>query len=154
MKWIGLVVWLGLCLGVGGVSGRYTVAEIPGWYRTLARPAIAPPNWVFGPVWTTLYILMAIAAWRVWLSGPSQAQTLGLGLFLLQLALNFAWSWIFFRQHAIGWALAEVVALWAVIGLTTLVFARSAPVAAWLMSPYLAWVTFASVLNGAFWRLN
>jgi tryptophan-rich sensory protein len=154
MRWVWLILWLVLCLGVGAVSGRWTAAEIPGWYRTLVRPAIAPPNWVFGPVWTTLYILMAIAAWQVWLAGPSRARTVGLGLFLLQLALNFAWSWIFFRQHAIGMALAEVLVLWATIGATTLVFARSSPVAAWLMAPYLAWVTFASALNGAFWRLN
>jgi tryptophan-rich sensory protein len=102
MRWIGLVFWLGLCLAVAGLGGRLTVNEIPGWYRTLVRPAIAPPNWVFGPVWTLLYALMAIAAWRVWLAAPSQMRTCGLALFLVQLALNFAWSWIFFRQHALG----------------------------------------------------
>jgi len=154
MRWIWLAVWLGLCFGVAGTSGRWTAAEIPGWYRTLVRPSIAPPNWVFAPVWTLLYALMAIAAWRVCLAAPSPARTWGLALFLLQLALNFAWSWIFFKQHALGAALAEVVLLWATIGAATLVFTRVAPVAAWLMAPYLAWVTFASVLNGAFWRLN
>jgi translocator protein len=154
MRWISLVVWLGLCFGVAGLSGSWTAAEIPGWYRTLARPAIAPPNWVFGPVWSILYALMGIAAWRVWLTAPSPARTWGLTLFLLQLALNFAWSWIFFRQHAIGAALLEVVILWAAIAATTAVFARATPTAAWLMAPYLAWVSFASVLNGAFWRLN
>jgi tryptophan-rich sensory protein len=154
MRWIWLAVWLGICFAVAGVSGRWTAGEIPGWYRTLARPAITPPNWVFGPVWTLLYALMAIAAWRVGLAAPSPLRTWGLVLFLVQLGLNFVWSWIFFRNHAIGAALAEVVVLWAAIGAATLLFGRLAPVAAWLMAPYWAWVTFAGVLNGAFWRLN
>jgi tryptophan-rich sensory protein len=97
---------------------------------------------------------MAIAAWRVSLAPPSPIRTCGLVLFLAQLALNFAWSWIFFRQHAIGAALFEVVFLWAFIGATTLVFAAVAPVSAALMTPYWAWVTFATVLNTGFWRLN
>jgi tryptophan-rich sensory protein len=154
MRWVALLCWLGLCFAAAGVSGAWTASEVPGWYRTLVRPAIAPPNWVFGPVWTLLYALMAIAAWQVWESAPATWRTWGLALFLVQLTLNFAWSWIFFRQHAIGAALAEVVVLWAVIGATTLVFGRVAPVAAWLMAPYWAWVSFASVLNAAFWRLN
>ena len=154
MRWIGLVFWLGLCLAVAGLGGRLTVNEIPGWYRTLVRPAIAPPNWVFGPVWTLLYALTAIAAWRAWLAAPSQMRTCGLALFLVQLALNFAWSWIFFRQHALGAALAEVLLLWSAIGATTLVFAMVAPLSAWLIAPYWAWVSFATILNAAFWRAN
>jgi tryptophan-rich sensory protein len=154
MRWIGLAFWIALCFAVAGLGARWTSGEIDGWYRTLTRPAIAPPNWVFGPVWTLLYALMAGAAWRVWLAAPSSARSWGLGLFLLQLALNLAWSWIFFRQHAIGAALVEVLMLWAAIGATTLVFGRVEPVSAWLMGPYLAWVAFASVLNFAFWRLN
>ena len=154
MRWISMLVWLGICFAVAGVSSLWTADAIPEWYRTLTRPAIAPPNWVFGPVWTLLYALMAIAAWQVWLLAPSALRTWGLALFLAQLGLNFAWSWIFFRHHALGAALAEVVVLWAAIGATTLVFARVAPVAAWLMAPYWAWVTFASVLNEEFWRVN
>ena len=154
MRWMGIVVSLVLCFGVAGVSGRWTAGEIPGWYQTLVRPSIAPPNRVFGPVWTVLYALMAIAAWRVELAAPSPLRTWGLVLFLTQLALNFLWSWIFFKLHAIGPAFVEVLALWASIGATTLVFARVSPIAAWLMVPYLAWVSFASVLNGAYWRLN
>ena len=153
MRWIWLLVWIVICFTVAGVSGGGQPGN-PGWYATLARPSIAPPNWVFGPVWTTLYALMAIAAWMVWLSPPSALRTWGIALFLLQLALNFAWSWIFFRMHALGAALAEVVILWAAIGATTLVFAQTTPGAAWLMAPYWAWVSFASVLNAAFWRLN
>jgi tryptophan-rich sensory protein len=154
MHWIALLCWLGLCFAVAGFANRWTVAEVAGWYRTLRRPGFAPPNWVFGPVWTLLYVLMAIAAWHVWLSAPSAMRTWGLALFLVQLALNFAWSWIFFRQHALGAALAEVLLLWIMIGATTLVFGRVAPVAAWQMAPYWAWVSFATVLNAAYWRLN
>ena len=138
MRWISLLFWAGLCFAVAAAGSRWTASEIPGWYRTLVRPAIAPPNWVFAPVWTLLYALMAIAAWQVWQSAPSPLRTWGLVLFLAQLGLNFAWSWIFFRQHAIGAALAEVVLLWAAIGAATLLFGRVAPVAAWLMAPYWA----------------
>jgi len=154
MHWISLVAWLVVCFTVAGVSARWTAPEITGWYRTLVRPAIAPPNWVFGPVWTLLYALMAIAAWLVVRAEPSPLRTLALVLFVVQLGLNFAWSWIFFHQHALGAALAENVALWTAIGAATLLFARVTPVAAWLMAPYWAWVSFAVVLNWAFWRLN
>jgi tryptophan-rich sensory protein len=154
MRWIWLICWLGICFAVAGIGGRLTANEIPGWYRTLARPRIAPPNWVFGPVWTMLYAMMAIAAWQVWLAPPSPMRTWGLALFMVQLGLNFAWSWIFFRQHSIGAALVEVVILWAAIGVTTLSFAVIRPLPAWLMAPYWAWVSFATILNAAFWRAN
>ncbi len=154
MRWLALVFWFALCFAVAGMGARWTAGEITGWYRTLARPAIAPPNWVFGPVWTLLYGLMALAAWRIWLAPPSPARGWALGLFLVQLALNLAWTWIFFRRHALGAALIEVAILWAAIGATTVAFSLVEASAGWLMAPYLAWVAFASVLNGAFWRLN
>jgi len=154
MRWIWLLMWLGLCFAVAGVGGSWTASEIPGWYRSLTRPSIAPPSWLFGPVWTLLYALMAIAAWQVSQTAPSALRTWAIGLFLVQLALNLAWSFIFFRQHAIGAALSEVIVLWAAIGATTLVFGRVAPSAACLMAPYWAWVSFATVLNAAYWRLN
>ena len=153
MKWLALLLWFGVCFGVAGIGSWFTAGEITGWYRTLPRPAIAPPNWVFAPVWTLLYALMAIAAWQVWLAAPSNSRTWGLSLFLVQLGLNLAWSWIFFHKHQIGFALVELIFLWAAIGATTLVFSRVAPVAALLMALYWAWVTFASVLNAAYWRL-
>jgi tryptophan-rich sensory protein len=154
MHWITLLFWFGICFAVAGVSGWWTSGEITEWYPSLAKPAIAPPNWIFGPVWTLLYALMAIAAWLVSQSASTPWRTLGLGLFLAQLGLNLAWSAIFFRWHAIGAALAEVILLWAVIGATLLVFSRAEPVAAWLMAPYWAWTSFATILNAAFWRLN
>ncbi len=154
MRWLALIFWIGLCFGVAAVGGRWTTPEIPSWYQTLERPSFAPPNWIFGPVWSVLYLLMALAAWRVGLAEASPLRLWALALFVVQLALNLAWSWIFFHQHAIGAALVEIVVLWAAIGATTLLFARVAPVAAWMMAPYWAWVTFATVLNAAYWRLN
>ena len=154
MHWISLLFWLGICFAVAGAGGWLTANEIDGWYQTLRRPTIAPPNGVFGPVWTLLYALMAVAAWQVWQAEPSGMRTTGVALFLVQLALNLAWSWIFFHRHAVGEAVVEIVLLWAAIAATTVLFGRVAPLAAWLMAPYLAWVSFAAVLNVAFWRLN
>lgn len=154
MRWIGLLFSFVLCFAVAGVGGAWTSGEVQGWYRTLRRPAFAPPNWVFAPVWTLLYALMVVALWRILSSEPSLFRDWVIALFVLQLALNLAWSWIFFRQHAIGAALAEVLALWGAIALTAALAARVAPLAAWLLLPYLAWVTFAAALNAAFWRLN
>ena len=154
MRWISLICAFGVCFAVAGISGSLTASEIPGWYSSLVKPTIAPPNWLFGPVWTLLYALMSLAAWRVWEVSPSQLRTVGLMLFLVQLGLNFIWSLIFFRYHAIGVAFAEVLLLWVAIGATTLVFSRVAPIAAWMMAPYWAWVSFASILNWAFWRVN
>jgi benzodiazapine receptor len=154
MRWLILIFWMAVCFAVAGIGARWNVTEIPGWYRQLRRPSFAPPNWVFGPVWSALYLLMAIAAWRISVQPASPARTLALGLFVGQLALNLAWSYLFFRRHAIAGALGEILLLWAAIGVTTVVFGRINPLAGWLMLPYLAWVSFASVLNGAFWRLN
>jgi len=154
MKWLGLALWLLLCYGVAGLGARWTTPEIPGWYRTLMRPSFAPPNWIFGPVWTLLYTLMAVAVWRVSLAPPSTARSLGILLFVIQLALNLAWSQIFFKQHWIGAAFAEVLCIWAAIGGTILLFWRVSPLGGALLLPYIVWVSFASVLNGAYWRLN
>lgn len=154
MRWISLVFWILICFTVAGISSSFTVHEIAGWYSTLVRPSIAPPNWVFGPVWTCLYTLMAVAAWRASTSAASSWRSIAIILFLAQLALNFLWSFIFFHWHQIGWALLEVISLWFAILLTILAFGRVSRMAAWLMVPYLAWVSFASVLNGKYWQLN
>ncbi len=153
-RWIWLLSLLLLCLGVGAVSGAMTAREVQGWYQTLTRPSFAPPNWVFAPVWTTLYILMAAAAWLVALTPASNSRTLALSIFFAQLLLNFLWSLIFFREHAIGLAMVELILLWCCIALTAIVFHRFSHPAAWLMLPYLAWVTFAGFLNWGFLRLN
>lgn len=105
MRWVELVFWIVVCEGVGLLGGRWTGPEIGGWYRTLAKPSFNPPGWVFGPVWGTLYLLMAIAAWRVMADRASDLRIAGLGLFVLQLALNLAWSWIFFTDMPSGWRL-------------------------------------------------
>lgn len=154
MRWISLLFWIVLCFAVAAVGSRWTAAEIPTWYRTLVRPAIAPPNWVFAPVWTLLYLTMGVAAWLAMQSASSPLRSWGMALFLLQLALNLGWSLLFFRQHALGASLVEIVLMWAAIGATTLVYRAISPVAAVLMLPYWAWVSFATLLNEEFWRLN
>lgn len=153
-RWVWLLALLLLCLGVGGVSGAITAHEIHGWYQTLAQPSFAPPNWVFAPVWTTLYVLMAVAAWLIAQKPASEMRTWTLNIFYVQLFLNFLWSLIFFREHAIAQALVELALLWGFIALTAAAFHRLSRMAAWLMLPYLAWVTFAGFLNWGFLRLN
>lgn len=142
-------------LVVGGISGLLTSGQIATWYRTLERPDWNPPDWVFGPVWTTLYLVMGVALRSVVRSSsPNGARALALGLFALQLALNFGWSWIFFVEHELGIALVEVVGLWLAIAATAVAFARVRPIAGALLLPYLAWVTFATALTAAIWQLN
>ncbi|QDU96150.1 TspO/MBR family protein [Lignipirellula cremea] len=150
----GLVVSIFVCLGAGGLGAIATTPEIKGWYATIEKPSWNPPDAVFGPVWTTLYLLMAIAAWLVGRSAGFRQTAAPLALFGVQLVLNVAWSWIFFGLHQPGWAFAEILFLWIAIALTTIAFFRSSRIAGWLMTPYLAWVTFASVLNFAIWQLN
>lgn len=151
---IALVVFLALCLGAGGLGAIATTPEIDGWYRTLQKPAWNPPDHVFGPVWTALYVLMAMAGWLVWQKECSGSRRVGLFLFGLQLALNVAWSWIFFALHEPGWAVVEITVLWLAILATLVVFLRQSRLAGALLVPYLAWVTFAAGLNFAIWRLN
>lgn len=131
-------------------TGAFT--GMPGaWYAGLQKPAWNPPPWVFGPAWTLLYTLMAVAAWRVWKrAGFSRP----LWLYFIQLALNAAWTPLFFGAHALGWAFAELVVLWLAILLTWLSFRKVDAAAGWLLVPYLAWVTFAGSLNFEVWRLN
>ena len=153
-NWLVLAGFLAATYLVAGISAYFTTAEIPHWYAALAKPAFNPPNWIFGPVWTTLYTLMAIAAWLVSKSPAAPARSTALALFWIQLALNFAWSFIFFSAHQIGFALIEILVLWLTLVLTMIAFFRVSPIASWLFVPYLAWVSFASLLNYSLWRLN
>jgi tryptophan-rich sensory protein len=147
-----LYFFLFATLGVGAVASLFTAPAIPTWYAGLTHPSIAPPNWVFAPVWTTLYIVMAVAAWRVW--KRTGLRNAAMAAFAIQLALNFAWSIIFFGLHAIGAALAEIALLDLAILTTVILFFRRDWVAGLLMLPYLAWVLFATLLTYAFWGLN
>jgi benzodiazapine receptor len=144
-----------VCLAVGFLGSLATRPAIPEWYAGLVKPAFNPPNWVFGPVWTVLYLLMGIALFLVWRLGlDTRGVKTAVVLFLVQLALNALWSWVFFGWHQLGWSFAVIVALWVFILLTMLRFFPLLKAAAWLLVPYLVWVSFASVLNFSIWRLN
>jgi len=155
MKKIGqFLLALIIPLAVGGISGFFTVEAIPGWYRAIVKPSWNPPNWVFGPVWTTLYVLMGIAMYLIWTKPRTEQRQRALYLNATQLILNFFWSLIFFNLHAIGWALAEILVLWILIVTTMFAYDKVYKPAAWLILPYIIWVSFATILNFAIWRLN
>jgi translocator protein len=145
-----------LCEGAGGFGALFTRDAIPGWYATLVRPWFAPPNWLFGPVWTTLYALMAVAAWLVWRQYAAQPAAVrrALLLFAGQLLLNALWTPVFFGLGNIGGALIVIFLLLAAIAATMVAFYRLTPAACWLLAPYFIWVAFASLLNAEFWKLN
>jgi tryptophan-rich sensory protein len=152
--WLGLVVFLIVCFAAAGIGGAVTTPKIAGWYATLAKPSWNPPNWIFGPVWSALYLSMAVAAWLVWRQGGLAGVTMPLALFVVQLVLNVLWSCLFFGLQNPGLAFVEVLLLWVAIAATMVVFWFRSSVAGLLFLPYLAWVSFASVLNFAVWRLN
>jgi len=150
---LGLIVWLVVSFAASAV-GAVASIQAKSFYGQLVQPAWAPPAGVFGPVWTTLYVLMAIAAWLVWRSGGFRAHRQALTLFLLQLAFNALWSWLFFAWHLGALALIDVLILWVLIMATLVFFWRVRPLAGALLVPYLLWVSFASVLNYSVWQLN
>ena len=150
-KVLGLTGWLLLCFAAAALGSLFMPGE---WYAQLSKPTWNPPSWIFGPVWTALYTMMAIAAWLVWQCGGFAAQRVPLGLFLLQVVLNAAWSPLFFGLHNPALAFSEIVVLWIAILGTTLTFCKVHRGAGLLLLPYLAWVTFAAVLNFALWQLN
>lgn len=154
-SWLALAGFLAICLAAGGLGGWATAGPVVEWYPTLNKPSWNPPAWIFGPVWTLLYVLMAIAAWLVWRIGTTGANvSWALRLFFVQLALNTAWSFIFFGAQSPGLAFAEIIVLLAAILLTTRQFFRHNQNAGLLLLPYVAWVSFASILNFTIWRLN
>lgn len=150
---LGLAVFVVGCLAIGGAGGAITATSVATWYAGLAKPAFSPPDWAFGPVWTALYAMMAVAAWRVW-RVPAPGRRRALGLFAVQLGLNLGWTALFFGLRRVDLAAVEVFALLAAIMATAVAFWRIDRPAGALMVPYGAWVAFAAVLTVAIWRLN
>jgi translocator protein len=152
------IVWLLgsiiVCFAAAGIGGAITSTSLGEWYQNLAKPDWTPPAWIFGPVWTALYLSMAVAAWLVWQRGGWPAARAPLAWFAVQLALNVAWSAVFFGLRSPGLAVFEIAFLWLVIAATVVLFWRQSRVAAWLLIPYLAWTSFAAVLNFTVWKLN
>lgn len=146
-----LAGFVALCLAVAALGGFATFQSVAEWYPTLNKPSWTPPSWLFGPVWTLLYIMMAVAAWLVWRAGEARAAMI---LFGAQLLLNLAWSFLFFGARSPVLGLIDIVALWLAIAATIFAFAMRSRLAAFLMLPYLCWVSFATALNASIWMLN
>ena len=148
------ILSIAIPLAIGATAGYFTVTGLGNWYETINKPAWNPPNAVFGPVWTSLYVLMGIAFYLVWKQGSSPQKSKAIVLYCIQLAFNFSWSFLFFNRHLIGGALIEMILLWIFILLTIVAFGKISKAAAWLMVPYICWVSFAMVLNYTIWQLN
>jgi benzodiazapine receptor len=142
-----------LPLIIGGISGYFTASNIESWYVTLNKPSFNPPNYLFGPVWTSLYVLMGISFFLIWNSTKAGKNKL-IGIYLFQLALNFLWSFIFFKFHALGIAAIEIIILWMSILMMIIMFYKTNKWAGLINIPYLLWVSFASVLNISIYLLN
>lgn len=153
-KAIGLVVWLLIVAVAAIIGGQFTSSSVGSWYRQLVKPSSTPPSWIFGPVWTTLYAMMAIAAWMIWKQEGFSGARIALAAFLVQLFLNVAWSGLFFglRRPLLG--LVDIAFLWIAIVVTMVLFFRREVVAGVLLIPYLLWVSFAAFLNFRLWQLN
>lgn len=151
---IWLLGFIAICLGAASLGSAITTTSVGDWYQTLNKPLWTPPDWWFGPVWTSLYLMMAMAAWLVWRRHGWFASRAPLLLFALQLGLNVSWSAIFFGLRSPGWALFEILVLWSAIVATTISFLGRSTVAALLLVPYLVWTSFATLLNLAIWRIN
>jgi translocator protein len=150
-----LILSVGLCLAVGGLSGGVTAGEIKGWYSTLKKPSWTPPNWLFPIAWSTLYVLMGIALWLLWENSSTAPQRgWAIALFLLQLTLNAAWSPVFFLMHRTRSALAIILLMAVAIALTMLTAWPVNPTVSWLLAPYLVWVAYASTVNAGVVALN
>src|SRR5215204_7193738 len=149
-----LLTFMAACFGAALAGSAFTTPSVPEWYDSLIKPSFTPPNWLFGPIWSVLYLAMAVAGWLVWRRQRESFTTLPLALFGGQLVLNVLWSILFFGLQAPGIALVEILILWAAIFATLLSFWKISKIAGWLFLPYLAWVSFAAVLNFEIWRLN
>jgi translocator protein len=153
MQALGLVMWLAVTFIAAGI-GAVASSEAGGFFQQLSRPVWAPPAWLFAPAWTVLYILMGVSAWLIWRVQGFRASRAALSLFIIQLAANALWTWIFFVWKQGALAFVEILILWALIFITIIVFWRVRKLAGILMLPYLGCVTFASALTFAVWRLN
>jgi len=150
-----LTITILLSLSAGFIGSFFTASSVRNWYTTIEKPALNPPSWVFGPVWTILFILMGVAAYLVWKEGLEKKRVkVALGIFLGQLVLNTLWSILFFGLQNPGTALIEIIILWLAIVVTMVAFYRVSKLAAWLLVPYILWVSFASYLNYMIWVLN
>jgi translocator protein len=148
---LALAGWLAVTFTAAAMGGLFLPGE---WYARLQKPAWNPPNWLFGPVWTALYTIMAVAVWLVWKRGSFAGQRVALSLFLLQLLFNALWSPLFFGLHCPGLAFVDLLLLWLALLATVAAFWKARRLAGAMLLPYLAWVTFAGALNFAIWRLN
>jgi len=154
-KWMRLGISWGACLGAGGLGSMATRQSLITWYPQLIKPSFSPPDWIFAPVWTVLYLMMGYAAYLVWQKNESTAGVKStLSLFGIQLLINTSWSFVFFKFHSLMGGLLVIVALWSAIVLTIVKFNKISKTASSLLIPYLLWVSFATVLNFALWRLN
>jgi tryptophan-rich sensory protein len=151
--WVALLGWFAACAAAGAI-GSIASVNAGEFYATLDKPRWAPPAAVFGPVWTALYALMAVAAWVVWRERSWARARTALGLFVVQLLVNALWSWLFFAWRRGGLAFVDIVVLLALLVATMITFARIRKLAAWLLAPYLLWVCFAAVLNWTVWQQN
>lgn len=151
---LGLVAFLVACLAISAIGGWITAQSVGTWYQTLRKPSFNPPNWVFAPVWTALYVAIAIAGWRIWRKRGIFGAPAAMATYALQLVLNLAWSFLFFGGRMIGAALADILVLLVAILVNAALFRPIDRIAAWLLAPYAAWVAFATLLNLALWRLN
>ena len=150
----GLAVFLALCFAVSALGGLATASTVGTWYQGLEKPFFNPPNWIFAPVWTVLYVLMAIAGWRVWRVSNGEARETALSMFALQLALNLIWSFLFFGLQRIDLALVDIILLLLAIAAMIALFFPIDRLAARLLVPYFVWVAFAAALNASLWLLN
>jgi len=155
MQWWKLIITVILSEIAGGIGSIFTSQSVSTWYSTLNKPAFSPPNYLFAPVWTILYLLMGIAAYLVWQKGLVELTAkIAFGLFWFQLVLNVLWSYLFFRRQNPLAGFLEIILLWGAILATTIYFFKVSRAAGYLMIPYLLWVTFAALLNFFIWRLN
>jgi benzodiazapine receptor len=149
-----LIAAVAICQAAGGLGAIATAPKITSWYANLIKPEFSPPNWLFGPVWTILYLLMGIALFLVWKERKSKEKRRAVGVFVVQLGLNILWSFLFFGMENPGAALVEIILMWMAIAATISEFGKINKTAGWLLVPYLLWVSFATVLNGAVYWLN